>query len=92
MGEAKRKREHTQIVYDKETGEPLVARDAGSLLDFLAEPHAGRVPCNGCTSCCYIEPIEVTPEDEKPEDLAHLDLDFDDETNIWRLMKRPDGA
>jgi Fe-S-cluster containining protein len=51
-------------------------------------------PCNGCTSCCYFPgPVDVIPDDEQPEDLAHLDLvDHPDGDGRLALRKRPDGA
>lgn len=59
------------------------------------ERFEAKVPCNGCTACCYFSKVGVDPAQERAEDLAHLDLVADPEPQYpgaLVLRKRADGA
>jgi Fe-S-cluster containining protein len=106
MGEAKRRRMALgkPIGYtDIATGERRYARNAGDPVEFLQriktlireededKRPATNVPCDGCTACCYHAAVDFNPAQERPEDLAHLNMvPIDDHT--VRLAKREDGA
>jgi hypothetical protein len=49
-----------------------------------------RVPCGTCQACCWSKMVDVYPEEEKPEDLMHMDLEIRD--GKLALRKRADGA
>lgn len=49
------------------------------------------VPCSGCVSCCYHKEVDIYPEEERPEDLRHLDV-VEDQNGKLVLRKRSDGA
>jgi hypothetical protein len=96
MGEAKRRRallgaEMPGVRIDYRTGEAVEApvRYGGNAAAILERP--GEVPCRGCTACCYHPFVDVYPEKERPEDLAHLDL-VRREDGAVALRKRADGA
>jgi hypothetical protein len=99
MGEAKRRRNApaTGLMLNQMTGEMVTARLAGDPEAFVASCSAGtnasRVPCGGCTECCYHKHVEVYPNQERPEDLPHLSYEADSESaSGWRLRTRADGA
>ncbi|HKM61362.1 MAG TPA: YkgJ family cysteine cluster protein [Acidisphaera sp.] len=74
-------------------------RNAGDPEDFVRELHehaegklrAMRTPCAGCSACCYSKVVAVRPDEERPEDLAHLDMQPAADGTL-RLRKRDDGA
>jgi hypothetical protein len=77
-GEAKRRSallgsEISGVRIDPRSGKAVApVRFGGSITAALAQP--GKVPCGACVACCYHPFIGVQPENERPEDLAHLDL------------------
>ena len=100
MGEAKRRRETAEEIggetsyLDMGTGERRPARKGGDLEAFLLHAENGDlppVPCNGCTTCCYHEHVDVYPEKERPEDFAHLLTEPHPDGGL-QLQHRPDGA
>ena len=71
------------------------AHQALTQSDRAGERVEARVPCNGCTACCYSPRVKVDPARERPEDLLHLDLIPAPEPCVpggMMLRKRPDGA
>jgi hypothetical protein len=82
----------------KET--PRMAPPVSEVLDKIADVadalragdrHAAvRVPCDGCTACCYAKRVVVNPEEEPPENLAVLALAKD--RYGTRLRRRKDGS
>ena len=106
MGEAKRRRDSASkpVPYRHPfTNELRTGRNAGDPVAFLnsiaemvaadkrGEKPAAKVPCDGCTTCCYHDNVDVHPEDEDPEDLAHLDI-VRAADGTAALRKRDDGA
>ncbi len=85
-------------------GEPVAGRFAG-MTYTEAWNYAGRlthavrndkpvdvrVPCNGCSACCYSPRIEVNRSKEPADRLAHLDL-VPDAWGDVKLRKREDGS
>lgn len=108
MGEARRRRLAREAVAyrDAETGQPVAVKWAGDPLDLFEETArrgvdhlagrrpVSRVPCDGCRACCWHAGVDVDPNIERPEDLAHLDLVWRDEGENpgWFIRKRDDGA
>jgi len=90
---------------DATTGETVTLRAAGDPREFhdrmvdrgnrllRGDPRAvdAAVPCNGCRECCYHAGVDVHPEDEPPENLAHLQTERR-EDGVLYLRKREDGA
>jgi Putative zinc- or iron-chelating domain len=88
---------------DAMTGERKLGRNAGDPLEFLdkwrdrqladmrGEHPAADVACDGCTACCYHKFVDIQPELEREEDLAHLDIITRDDGKL-QLRKREDGA
>ncbi|HEX3587815.1 MAG TPA: YkgJ family cysteine cluster protein [Candidatus Angelobacter sp.] len=77
-------------------GDPMVWREqllasAETVLRGNPVPTA-TVPCAGCTECCYHSGVDVHPTMEPPERLAHLDLEWREDSQGWFLRKRADGA
>jgi hypothetical protein len=96
MGESKRRRDRLGaelpgVRVDPRTGEAVEApmRYGGNAAAILERQ--GEVPCRGCTACCYHPNVDVYPEAERAEDLAHLDL-VEREDGEMFLRKRADGA
>lgn len=98
MGEAKRRRSllgrelpGVGVNFDLRTGRAGEApmRFGGSIRSVIAGK--GAVPCGGCVACCYHPCVGVHPEDERPEDLARLDL-VTREDGVIVVRKRSDGA
>jgi hypothetical protein len=95
-------RPETVPYFDIATGKTATARAAGDPLEWRSQhqantvavlldkppPHA--VPCGDCTQCCYHAGVDVHPEMEPPERLAHLEVEFRE--GGWFLRKRADGA
>lgn len=59
---------------------------------LAGERVAADVPCGSCRACCYYAEVEVTPAQESPEALAHLDVVRNAKDNGWALRKKPDGS
>lgn len=86
------------------TGKTDTARPAGDPLRWLrqfganavaitrGEPVQNTVPCAGCTECCYHKGVDVHPEAEPPDRLAHLALEWKADQQSSFLQKREDGA
>jgi Putative zinc- or iron-chelating domain len=102
MGEAKRRREAQKqpiVARNMATGEWIEIRRAGDPLalreGFRAvlegRDEVARVPCGGCRVCCYHRGVDVHPELESAESLAHLDLEKRADGDLY-LRKREDGA
>jgi Fe-S-cluster containining protein len=99
MGEAKRRRnmigKAAGMGVDPRSGVSFRARYAGRLGEFLAGVRPRRlraeVPCNGCVACCYHPNVDVDPDRETAETLAHLDL-VPHPNGGLALRKREDGA
>jgi hypothetical protein len=99
MGEAKRRRSRigksVGLAVDAATGKSAAARYAGRqgefLRSFLRDEVARSVPCGSCVACCYHPCIDVDPDQERAEDLAHLDLVSHPKGGL-ALRKREDGA
>jgi hypothetical protein len=100
MGEAKRRRsrigENVGLVVEPRTGKSCAALYAGRQGEFLASFNrtagaARSVPCNGCVACCYHPCVDVDPDQERADDLAHLDLVSHPKGGL-ALRKREDGA
>jgi Putative zinc- or iron-chelating domain len=106
MGEAKRRREARErsiVARNTATGERVETRRAGdplalreglwkrgnALLEGRVE--TAHVPCAGCRECCYYGGVDVYPQAESAENLAHLDLEKRDDGRFY-LRKREDGA
>jgi hypothetical protein len=49
-----------------------------------------EVPCETCTACCWYGRTDVKLEEEKPEDLAFLQMEHDE--SGYYLAHREDGA
>lgn len=96
MGEAKRRRsllgrELPGVRVDPRTGAAVEvpSRFGGSITSAMARQ--GEVPCGGCIACCYHPCVDVHPENDRPEDLARLDLVTREDGTIM-VRKRSDGA
>jgi hypothetical protein len=84
-----------QAATARAAGDPLVWRKqwaANAKAEACNEPLPHPVPCNGCTECCYHAGVDVNPETEPAENLAHLDLVWREDEQGWFLRKRADGA
>jgi hypothetical protein len=66
----------------------MVAHQTMLLRDQRGERVEATVPCNGCTACCHAR-VTVNAAEERPEDLAVLDLVSDGEALV--LRRRADG-
>ena len=90
---------------DSVTGERVTIRAAGDPVAFqrkmgergsrlLAGDRSAvnaDVPCDGCRQCCYHLGVDVHPERETPETLAHLQTERRENGGLY-LRKREDGA
>jgi len=101
--QAQQQQQERQRAFSMDTGEELAIRQAGTSpsrylgrLWRSARAGAGEmtytaeVPCNGCRECCWHPRVDLDPDEERPEDLAHLAVEHDDEG--YFLKKREDGA
>jgi len=109
VGEANRRRRAIEtgapISYTLPGGGKDTARQAPSVKEFAEQMRdmevrdergeyvAAKVPCNGCTACCYHDMVDFEPARERPEDLAHLDYEpIAAEPGHAKLRKRADGG
>ena len=93
MGEARRRQtaERQPQYCDLTTGELRPARDGGDpevYLDSMVQGQQPPVPCNGCTTCCYHTRVDVYLDQERPEDLPHLDTEtfFGEKTSLEDVL------
>jgi Fe-S-cluster containining protein len=98
MGEAKRR--HAAIgklvgtATDPINGKIYQTRYGGRLGTFLGKVtfnQEAKVPCQGCNHCCYHGRVDIYPDKENAEDLAHLDVVPHPEGG-FALRKREDGS
>lgn len=98
MGEAKRRREAigraVGTAIDPTNGKTYQTRYGGRLgtfLDKVAFNREASVPCQGCNQCCYHGRVDVYPDKESAENLAHLDV-VPHPDGGFALRKREDGG
>jgi hypothetical protein len=62
-------------------------REMGKVADRI---QPADVPCGSCRACCWYGRVDVNPDEEKPEHLAHLQMDRDEKG--YYLRHGEDGA
>src|SRR5262245_38482789 len=105
MGQAKRQRDRLgsrlpMAMRDATGAHRTDIRYGGGLAAYIAEliergdkTTEVKIPCKGCTQCCWHPLLAVEPDKEPPERLAKLDTAPHPEDNsLLMLRKRPDGA
>jgi hypothetical protein len=92
MGEHKLPKRPAELSNPRRAG---TARAVMQQAQRNAKVGEAKVPCNGCSECCYSEVIGVNPAIESPSSLAHLDLEpypAGGAGDPMRVRKRDDGA